>query len=128
MNLSKAFNRLQPYTLVNGGHCFIVKITSLVAEFLQNRLQTVRNGLTQSSSYIPSMVGKLKGSKQGPILWLIYGNDLKVPGFMSHVKYADHRYFHTAVSENKPFFVVRLVMMVVMLGSLKNACRNLILK
>ena len=79
------------------GHCFNENITTLVADFLSDRFQSVRFSSNHSSSFIPSNVGTPQGTKLGPILWLIYCNDLCIPNF-SHVKYADDTSFYTAVS------------------------------
>jgi hypothetical protein len=77
VDFSKAFDRLQPNLLVNKmrGHCFNENITTLVADFLSDRFQFVRFSSNHSSSFIPSNVGTPQGTKLGPILWLIYGNN-----------------------------------------------------
>ena len=45
------------------------------------------------SDYLPINVGSPQGTKLGPLLWIIYVNDLEVDSFFS-VKYADDTTFY----------------------------------
>ena len=47
------------------------------------------------SDYLPINVGSPQGTKLGPLLWIIYVNDLEVENFFS-VKYADDTTFYRA--------------------------------
>ena len=98
LDFSKAFDRLQPAVLnekmlVYG---FNDNVISLVMNFLHNRHQCV-SYQGAKSKYLSSTVGASQGTKLGPILWLIYCNDLTVEGFQ-HIKYADDTTFYKAAN------------------------------
>ena len=50
---------------------------NLVSSFLSNRFQSVRF-MDALSSYLPISIGSPQGPKMGPLLWLIYANDLDI--------------------------------------------------
>ena len=100
IDFSKAFDRLQPPILIDKmrNYGFNESITKLVANFLQNRQQSVKYN-DQCSSYVDFKVRAPQGTKLGPVLWLIYCNDLTAQGF-SHVKYADDTSFYTPIKNH----------------------------
>ena len=88
LDFSKAFDRLQPAVLIQKleGYNFNPRIISLISSFLDNRLQCVKYG-NEQSQYISTKVCAPQGTKLGPILWLLYSNDLAADG-CNHIKYA----------------------------------------
>jgi hypothetical protein len=100
LDFSKAFNSLQPPRVLSKmRHSgFNPKIIKIVSSFLQMRQQCVKLNAA-SSDYIPIEVGAPQGTKLGPLLWLIYINDLQVDGYKS-VKYADDSSFYVTVPKN----------------------------
>jgi hypothetical protein len=98
LDFSKAFDRLQPNILV---HKLLkaemnTHIVELIHNFLSNRRQCVNfNG--HFSTYLDVVVGSPQGTKLGPILWLLYSNDLTSKTTDVHcVKYADDVTFYSA--------------------------------
>ena len=94
LDFSKAFDRLQPAIVVDKmlDYGFNPNIVKLIDNFLRNRYQCVKfNGVF--SDYLPINVGSPQGTKLGPLLWIIYVNDLEVDSFFS-VKYADDTTFY----------------------------------
>jgi hypothetical protein len=106
LDFSKAFDRLQPSLLISKMQMygFAPGVTTLVADFLRNRVQSVKYGGNQSE-YITIKVGAPQGTKLGPILWLIYSNDLMVDGFQ-HMKYADDTTLYKAVTDSNNHSVI----------------------
>ena len=97
LDFSKAFDRLQHSILIEimENHGFNRNIILLVEDFLANRVQCVKhNGVF--SNYESVAVGTPQSTKLGPILWLIYCNDLNADGF-SKVQYADDTTIYTPV-------------------------------
>ena len=94
LDFSKAFDRLQPSIVLNKmrSYGFNSNVIELVSSFLSDRLQCVKFS-GQFSSYKPINVGSPQGTRLGPLLWLIYVNDLSVDGFNS-LKYADDTTFY----------------------------------
>jgi hypothetical protein len=97
LDFSKAFDRLQPNILVNklstaGLNSQIIKI---IHSFLSERNQCVKlNG--QCSNYTNVLVGSPQGTKLGPVLWLLYCNDLVSPRpEVKIIKYADDVTFYS---------------------------------
>ena len=66
---------------------FDENIFRLISNFLGNRTQCVKFS-GSFSDYKCIKVGSSQGTKLGPVLWLIYVNDLECDGFYS-MKYAD---------------------------------------
>ena len=96
LDFSKAFDRLQPALVIDKmiGLGFNRNIVNLVSSFLSNRFQCVRF-MDAFSSYLPISVGSPQGTKLGPLLWLIYVNDLDI-GDASCIKYTDDTTFYKA--------------------------------
>ena len=100
LDFSKAFDRLQPSILIQKmtQYGFNSNITALVQDFLSDRKQCVKFGDCYSD-YLSVRVGAPQGTKLGPILWLIYSNDLEVDGY-DHIKFADDTTLYTAVKDH----------------------------
>ena len=79
-------------------HEFHPQTIRLIADFLKRRKQCVKFN-SSASEYIDINVGAPQGTKLGPILWLIYINDLLVPEFKT-VKYADDSTFYLRVNSD----------------------------
>ena len=94
LDFSKAFDRLQPSIVLNKmrSYGFNSNVIELVSTFLSDRLQCVKFS-GQFSGYKPINVGSPQGTRLGPLLWLIYVNNLSVDGFNS-LKYADDTTFY----------------------------------
>ena len=102
LDFSKAFDCLQPHIVVekmesDGFHTNIIK---LISSFLKH--VTYRNGL---SDVVDIKAGAPQGTRIGPLLWLIYINDLHVDGFQS-VKYADDPSFYLTVPKQSDSTIV----------------------
>ena len=100
LDFSKAFDRLQPSIVVNKMRSlnFDENIVRLISNFLCNRTQCVKFS-GSFSDYKSIEVGSPQGTKLGPVLWLIYVNDLECDGFSS-LKYADDTTFYKPCSLN----------------------------
>ena len=71
---------------------FNTSVIELISSFLCDRTQCVKFS-ANFSSVKHVKVGSPQGTKLGPILWLIYVNDLEIDGFCS-LKYADDTNFY----------------------------------
>ena len=94
LDFSKAFDRLQPALVIEKmiSYGFHTKIVSLVSSFLSGRKQCVKFS-NCFSDYILTHVGSPQGTKLGPLLWLIYVNDLQAEDYHC-IKYADDTTFY----------------------------------
>ena len=99
LDFSKALDRLQPAIITNKMkfYGFEPRIINIISDFLQRRSQCVKLN-EHSSEYIPMEVGASQGTKLGPLLWLIYINDLQIHGYKS-VEYADNYSFYITISK-----------------------------
>jgi len=70
-------------------------IVSLISSFRSHGIHSVELN-NQLSSYQPVLVGTPQGTKLGPILWLLYCNDLNIKG-CSEVQYADDTIVYKAI-------------------------------
>ena len=77
---------------------FQPRIINIISDFLQRRSQCVKLN-EHSSEYIPMEVGASQGTKLGPLLWLIYINDLQIDGYQS-VDYAYDSSFYATIPMN----------------------------
>jgi hypothetical protein len=100
LDFSKAFDRLQPAILIEKmiRYGFNRDIVKLLASFLSNRKHCVKYS-DAFSDYVSIEVGSPQGTIVGPILWLIYVNDLQAENFQV-IKYADDTTFYTYVNTN----------------------------
>ena len=100
LDFSKAFDRLQPAIVLEKmtKYGFNQNVINLVSDFLMRRQQCVKFGKS-TSDYLDINVGAPQGTKLGPVLWLIYINDLQVPDYKT-VKYADDTSFYLSVNKN----------------------------
>ena len=71
-------------------------IISPVGDFLQHRKQCIKFSRI-TSEYINCIIGTPLGTKIGPILQLIYSNDLQIDGLEHIIKYADDTTVFTTV-------------------------------
>lgn len=96
-DMSKAFDRMLPNKLLEKLiHANISKHTiNLIHSYLTNRTHQVNVG-DKMSSAININIGVPQGSRLGPILWIIYINDLAPPCQMT--KYADDCTMHHPMS------------------------------
>jgi hypothetical protein len=101
LDFSKAFDRLQPGIVLDKmySYGFNSNVVRIVKDFLSNRKQCVRIS-DQTSDYVDIGVGAPQGTKLGPLLWLIYVNDLSADGF-SVVKYADDTTFYQTIKDSR---------------------------
>ena len=100
VDMSKAFDRLNPTTLLKKLLHMGVdnNVASLIMSYLTNRLHqvTVRD---TTSSVLSISVGIPQGSKLGPLLWLLYIDDMKPDHCM--IKYADDCSLYMPVLRNR---------------------------
>ena len=99
LDFSKAFDRMQhPILICKMNHLgFNANVIALVESFLESRQQCVKY-YDNFSDYKPIQVGAPQGTKLGPILWLIYVDDLKsFDNDTKCIKYADDTTFYKPI-------------------------------
>ena len=103
LDFSKAFDRLQPSIVLGkmNFYGFNTNVIEVISSVLRDRTQCVKFS-AHLSNVKHVKVGSPQGAKLGPILWLIYVNDLQIDGFYS-LKYADD----TLISTNQVFLGIK---------------------
>ena len=99
LDFSKAFDRMQHPILISKMNFlgFNANVIALVESFLESRQQCVKY-YDHFSEYKPIHVSAPQGTKLGPILWLIYVNDLTASDFNTKcIKYADDTTFYKPI-------------------------------
>ena len=93
LDLSKTFDTIDHSILINKLNHYGVKgiPLNLIKNYLQNRKQTVQYASTMSN-YLPISTGIPQGSILGPLLFIIYVNDLpRASNMFNFIMYADDK-------------------------------------